>query len=140
MVFTFMPGSAETANILIVDDEERVAETLALILSTLGYAVRVATSAENALEIMTNWRPDLAILDVMLPKMNGIDLAIIFKVSYPDCRVLLFSGQPEAGALLDEAHRKGYLFEILPKPLHPDLILSSVKGLLSSRTGRPADA
>ena len=131
-----MPGSGK---ILIVDDEVKVSDTLALILSALGYEAKVAYSAEKAIETFAEWEPDLAILDVMLPAMNGIDLAIVLKSNYPRCRLVLFSGQPDTSRLLEEAWEKGYTFEILAKPLHPTFLLDKVSNLLATNE-KHADA
>jgi CheY-like chemotaxis protein len=82
--------------------------------------------------VIAEWRPDLAILDVMLPKMNGIDLAIVIKANYPGCHVLLFSGHANTAMLLEEAGRKGYQFEVLAKPVHPSLMLERASCLLAA--------
>jgi len=125
--------------ILVVDDEVTVAETLALILQGCHYDVRAAFSAEQAIEILAEWRPDLVITDVMLPQMNGIDLGCVVKANYPNCGVLLVSGHPGTTELLEIAWQKGNHFEILAKPLHPAVILDMVAGLLPSAAGE-ADA
>jgi DNA-binding response OmpR family regulator len=75
--------------ILIVDDERTIADTLAVIFSQSGYETRAAYSSEQALEIIAEWLPDLAIIDVVLPLMNGIDLAILLRAQCPTCRLLL---------------------------------------------------
>jgi DNA-binding NtrC family response regulator len=126
--------------ILVVDDETSIADTLALILSTRGYELRVAYSAEAAIEILSEWSPDLAIMDVMLPQMNGIDLAIVIKANYPGCRIILFSGQPDTSKLLDEALKKGHRFDILAKPIHPGFILDTVSDMFSAGQEPLADA
>jgi DNA-binding NtrC family response regulator len=135
-----MPGAAGNRKILIIDDEPSVADTLALIFTARGYRCRVAYAAETAIEILAEWPPDLAIVDVMLPLMNGIDFAIVLLANYPACRVVLFSGQPDTGRLLEEADKKGYHFEVLAKPLHPSLILDTVNNLLFACKERPAEA
>jgi len=119
----------EKHRVLVVDDEPVIADTLALIFSRSGYQGRAAYSAEEALVLIPEWRPELAILDVYLPKMNGIELAIWMKAEYPECRVSLFSGQPGAGDLLAAA---GHKFEILAKPMHPSEILGVASRLLRS--------
>ncbi|MGA8743292.1 MAG: response regulator, partial [Terracidiphilus sp.] len=118
--------------ILIVDDEAAIADTLVLIFQLQHYEMRVAYSAEQAIEVIAEWRPDLAILDVMLPEMNGIDLAIVIKANYPCCHVLLFSGHANTAMLLEEAGRKGYQFEVLAKPVHPSLMLERSFFLLAT--------
>lgn len=135
-----MPGNGAIRRILIIDDEPAIAETLAIILSTRGYEVKVSYSAEEAIETIAGWRPDLAIVDVMLPMMNGIDFSIVLKANYPGCSILLFSGQPDTGALLEEALKKGHRFEVLAKPLHPAFLLETVQNLLGAKQEPVADA
>ncbi len=124
-----IPGSRR---ILVVDDEEAIADTLTLIFRSNGYEARTSYSAEQALEQLEEWQPDLAIIDVVLPGMNGIEFAMFLKASYPQVHFLLFSGQPGTGGLLEEAKRKGHLFEILAKPLHPTFMLATVADMLSA--------
>lgn len=121
-----------TRRILIVDDEPSIADTLALIFRTQHYEARVAYSAERAIEIIAEWRPDLSIIDVMLPEMNGIDLAIVIKANYRGCHVLLFSGHSNTAMLLEEAVKKGHQFEVLAKPVHPNLMLERASELLAT--------
>jgi DNA-binding NtrC family response regulator len=125
-----MSAGAAPRKILIVDDEAAVADSLQLIFSIRGYEVRVAYSAEQAIEVLSEWEPHLAILDVMLPQMNGIQLAGILKGNYPLCRILLISGHPGTSELLNDANAHGSSFEILAKPLHPKFILDMVSNLL----------
>lgn len=127
-----MAGLSGNRRILIVDDEPSIADTLALIFRSNGYEARTAYSAEQALELLEEWQPDLSIIDVVLPGMNGIEFAIFLRASYPDIHFLLFSGQPGTSGLLEDAKRKGHLFEILAKPLHPSFMLATVAEMLSS--------
>jgi DNA-binding NtrC family response regulator len=132
-----MLGAAGSRKILIVDDEVTIADTLALIFSSSGYEARTSYSAEQALAMLEEWRPDLAIIDVVLPGMNGIEFAIFLKSSYPECQFLLFSGQPGTSNLLEEAKEKGHLFEILAKPLHPTFMLATVSDMLTHHQDPP---
>jgi CheY-like chemotaxis protein len=119
-----MPSPGGNHTVLIVDDEKIIGETLGSIFTTRGYEARAAQSAEEAIEVLAEWQPNLAILDVRLPKMNGIDLAIALKNSHPACRVLLLSGYPNTVDLVARAQADGHLFEVLAKPVHPTVIRS----------------
>jgi len=125
-------GLGANHTVLIVDDEKIICATLAAIFTSRGYEARIAYSAEQAVEVMAEWQPDLAILDVGLPKMNGIDLATALRASHPACRVLLFSGQPNTTDVLEHAAECGHLFEILAKPVPPNLMLDAAANLLSA--------
>jgi DNA-binding NtrC family response regulator len=122
--------------VLIVDDEQTIADTLALIFSSGGYETQTAYTAEQAIEIVAQWLPDLAIIDVVLPQTNGIDLAILLTAHCPACRVMLFSGQAVTVDLLAEASKKGYKFEILAKPAHPTVMLETALNLLAANQSK----
>lgn len=127
-----MPKEVGERRILIVEDEPVVADTLRQILSSSDYDTRVAYSAETALSCLSRWSPDLAILDVILPNMNGIELAMALKERLPECRILLISGQPSVEDLLQDARKQGHEFKILAKPVHPTEILDTIAALFSA--------
>jgi DNA-binding NtrC family response regulator len=126
-----MSNLEENRKVLVVDDEKTISDSLTVIFRNHGYQARAAYSAEEAIDLIAEWQPNLALLDVNLPNMNGIDLAIALKTSTPNCRVLLFSGYPDADDLLHAAAQMGHVFEIISKPVHPTLLLNTVANSLS---------
>jgi len=125
-----MSGANEKTRVLIVDDERVIADSLALIFSNEGYEGRAVYSAEQALELISEWIPQLAIIDVKLPGKNGIDLAIHVKEEYRDCRVILFAGQAATSDLLASVRQSGHFLDILEKPVHPSKLLFLASRLL----------
>ena len=109
--------------VLIVDDERTITDTLVMIFSGNGYDARGVYSAEDARDLILTWSPNLAIIDVLLPEMNGIDLAILLKAMCPDCHLTLFSGHGATADLLEPALHQGYRFEVRSKPVHPSELL-----------------
>jgi CheY-like chemotaxis protein len=120
-----MPGPNTLA--FVVDDEEVIATTLALILKGSGFEVVAFTDPVKALLAAEMRCPDFLITDVMMPVLNGVDLAVQFKAIYPQCRVLLFSGAIFSSSLIEGAREKGHEFQILAKPVHPNELLSTLK-------------
>jgi DNA-binding response OmpR family regulator len=120
------------ARVLVIDDEPIIAETLAIVFSSAGYETRVVQSAEAALALLKTqeWVPQFAIIDVNLPGMNGIDLAIVLKEQFPQLRVSLFSGRPATADLLEVARQQGHSFDIIAKPVHPTVFLGMVASSL----------
>lgn len=131
-----MTGAEGKRRIFIVDDERELTDSLAAIFLQHGYDVRVAGSAEEAIELIAAWQPDLALVDVGLPGMNGIDLAMAIREAQPSCRLLLISGQQTTHDRLEEAARKGNLFEFLAKPVHPLFMLDYVASRLEPQLPR----
>jgi CheY-like chemotaxis protein len=69
-----MAGPLSGRSVLVVEDDADSAEVLSLYLASHGGDVKVAGSGKDALEIVSRWRPDIMLLDISLPEMNGYDL------------------------------------------------------------------
>src|ERR1700683_2508754 len=122
--------SAMRPVVLVVDDESAIADTVTEILSRNGYAAITAYDADEALEIALTTPPEMLITDVILPGMNGIELAIKIRRIFPDCKILLFSGQAATVDLLASANGAGHHFNLLSKTIHPrDLLAKVSEGL-----------
>jgi len=113
--------------IFVVDDERRIADTLALILRNSGHEARAFYDAESALHQFDFLRPELLISDVVMPGMNGVQLAILVREYYPECRILLFSGQASTANILKMAGNRGQTFELLEKPIQPTELLARIE-------------
>ena len=113
--------------VLVVDDERVIADTLAMILNQSGFDARAVYSGEKAVEMASTFTPDMLITDVIMADLNGIDAAIMIRSILPKIKILLFSGQAATADLLEKARAKGYEFEILAKPVHPQDLLSRLK-------------
>src|SRR5437764_10074652 len=115
-------------SVLIVDDEHLIADTLAEILNDSGNFVAVAVyDGASALEQVRNTGLDILITDVVMPEMNGIELAKAIKSMYPKTRIVLLSGQAQTRDLIQQAEHEGYGFELWAKPIHPDILLERLK-------------
>ena len=119
--------------VLVVDDESAIADTLSEILTLSGYAAMPVYDGEEALETALLMPPELLITDVMLPGMSGIELAISIRRIFPDCKVLLFSGQAATTDLLASAKRAGHEFTLLNKPVYPTDLLRRVSESLDTK-------
>lgn len=113
--------------VFVVDDEPVIAVTLALILKQAGFDAIAFDHPEKAIATSKHTTPDLLITDVMMPGMTGVELAIRFRKTFPECKVLLFSGQAATANLLTEAHEQGYDFDLLAKPVHPADLLAKLR-------------
>ncbi len=114
--------------VLVVDDEQLIADTLAIILNQHGFDALAVYTGIGAVEQARSIRPDLIISDVIMPDMDGIQAAINIRQFLPHCKILLFSGQAATANLLEEARQRGHEFEILAKPVHPQDLLAKLKG------------
>jgi DNA-binding NtrC family response regulator len=113
----------------VVDDEEIIASTLAAILKISGFSSHAFKDPWDALKSAESRAPSLVVSDVIMPGMNGIELAVRLKSKYPKCKILLFSGQAATADLLESARAEGHDFVLLEKPIHPSDLLAAIKKL-----------
>jgi len=125
-----MANMRKAVRVYVVDDEDVIAYSLAMILRyNGGFHATAFDDSVEALEACLFDPPDLLITDVMMPKLNGIDLAIQVQEHCPTCKVLLFSGQLATVSLLESVRAKGYNFEMLSKPVHPADLLTKIQNI-----------
>lgn len=114
--------------ILVVDDEQALLNTLSSFFSSRGYKMMTATSAEAALELLKTEQPALAMVDIKLPGINGLELVKILKRDYPDTKVFVVTG-------FDEEHKQAAealgVDAYLPKPIALEQLKAHVARVLS---------
>jgi general secretion pathway protein E len=122
----------EKANILIVDDDANLCETLSDILEEKGYRVVVAYDGPKAIEEVKNQDFDLALIDIVMPGMNGIEVLREIKAINPQVTTMLITGHTALGGSVSEAIEAG-VDGVLYKPLDIDAIIE----MLASRAEVP---
>lgn len=120
--------------VLVVDDEPLIATTVAAILNDNGFEATHAFCAEDALAAARDFRPDIVLSDVLMPRMSGIDLGMRLRHELPSAHVILFSGQAATTELLRKATLDGYDFELLAKPIHPEELIAHLGSLKLPRS------
>ena len=120
-------GDDARAKVLIVDDQRLIADTLAEILSNAGFDAVAAYDGFDALDKASRFNPQWVVTDVLMPRMNGVELAIALRKNFPSSAILLFSGQAGISDILQEGRRQGYQFELIAKPIHPLKLIERLK-------------
>jgi DNA-binding NtrC family response regulator len=123
------------ARILIVDDERMIADTLSVIFRRVGYETFTAYNGLLGLDAARKVAPNLVLSDVVMPELDGIAMAMEIRTTLPEIRVLLFSGQAGTLDLLHDAEQRGFHFELMQKPVHPDEIIRKVAAELAGVAG-----
>ncbi len=116
-------------SILVVDDEAALRNLIYEVLDEKGYRVLCVESAEKALEVLTTEQIDLILSDVIMPGMNGYELALIVMKKYPHVKIQIMSGFND-NSFNNEAYEKLYQ-KCLKKPLHASQLLAIVKDIFS---------
>ena len=121
--------------VLVVEDNDDVGQFSTELLEDLGYTVRRVASADAALAILAEdeFSADLVFSDVIMPGMNGVELAGIVRERYPGLPVVLTSGY--SNVLAENAHRG---FELIQKPYSVELLSRILRKAISE--ARPQEA
>ncbi len=121
---------AEEIRILIVDDEADILEILSYNLSKEGYDVKTAKSGKKALKIVKDWIPELILLDIMMPEMDGIELCNLFREipSLEYTLIAFLTARSESFTQISALEAGADDF--ITKPIKPNVLKSKVKSLL----------
>jgi len=122
--------------ILVVDDDRAVRESLRRSLSFNGYSVALAEDGVKALDVITNDRPDALVLDVMMPRLDGLEVCRQLRSTGDDLPILVLTARDaisERVAGLDAGAD-----DYLPKPFALEELLARLRALL--RRTQPDDS
>jgi two-component system, NtrC family, response regulator HydG len=115
----------EKIQVLIVDDEVRFARNVSKLLDTRRFDVSVAHNGLDALDLVHKTRPDVVVLDIRMPEMDGIETLLAMKNLDPEIQVIILTGHAdvETGIM---AIREG-AFDYLFKPCDMDILTGKIR-------------
>lgn len=131
--------------VLVVDDEANILLSLEFLMKKAGYDLRAARDGEEALAEMQKARPDLVLLDVMMPKRNGFDVCEIIRANpeWKDVRIIMLTAKGR-----DVEREKGLAVgadDYITKPFSTREVVERVKGWLAGapnsaeESGKPCE-
>ncbi len=125
----------ESRTILLVDDEPDLVQLVSVRLQVAGYHVITASDGQQALDAVKQTRPDLIILDLMLPKVDGYKVCRLLKFDdrYKKIPILVFTARAQDGdiRMATECGADAYL----TKPFEAQTLLSKLRDLMSAAGG-----
>ncbi|MCG3132975.1 MAG: Alkaline phosphatase synthesis transcriptional regulatory protein PhoP [Planctomycetes bacterium] len=124
------PARGAAPRVLVADDEPFILRSLSFVLERAGFEVSQATNGDQALEVLRDRRPQVCILDVMMPKRSGYEVCQVVKGD-PDLRgthviLLTAKGQDSARARGMESGADEYM----TKPFSPSRIVERIREVL----------
>jgi excisionase family DNA binding protein len=121
-------GSTAGPLVLVVDDDARIREYVRVNLEMEGYIVREAASAEEALAAIDDQAPELVLLDVVMPGVDGWQMLQRMQERHGSIPVIMFSGQVDEQAAADASERGAHGF--IGKPFDPQQLIERAKQLV----------
>lgn len=124
----------EKQKILIIDDEMEMTQLLRIELETEGYAVSTANDGQAGLQLIREEKPDLILLDVMMPKMDGYEVLKTFKADpdFTNTPVIMLTAKG-----LSEEIQKGLdlgVDDYIAKPFHANLLIKRIGTILKTKS------
>lgn len=123
------------ANILLVEDDLRLKDTYDIIFKKEGHNVVRAVDGEDALEKVKDFEPDLILLDLMMPKKNGLEFLAEYdpKNKHPNVKVVVFSNMSMPDEM-DKAYELGATKYLLKSSVSPKEIADIVAETITSQS------
>jgi len=129
-------AAARLPLVVCVDDDVLFVRSLARTLRRQGYRVLTYTEPELALEELAVVKPDLVILDILMPGMSGLEVLGEIRRFHPASLPVLLLSSLEGDGRMEEGRRRGAA-SYLAKPCPPEILLETVRRLLASRVLLP---
>ena len=128
-----MPTSENTLRVLVVDDNRDGADALGLLVEELGNQVHVTYGGAKALEVATAFRPDLMLVDLVMPDMDGFGLAMRFRQipTFAQTRIVAITGHA------DEEHKSSAVKAGFDTVLFKPVALKEIKAVFASVLAEP---
>jgi DNA-binding NtrC family response regulator len=121
---------ADHGKLLIVDDQKGMTKVISATASELGFSTREVNDADRATQAFLEFRPDLLVLDLIMPEKDGIDVLNEVLLLDPSVRLILISGYGDAYLRLGEAVSKFYrpdALEVLRKPFRIEALRGALR-------------
>ena len=116
--------------ILLVDDEPDILEFLSYNLTKEGYNLRTAKSGKKALKIVSSWVPELIIMDLMMPEMDGIELCGLIREDTTLDKTLVVFLTARGESFTEITALDSGADDYITKPIKPNLLKSKIKAIL----------
>ena len=118
--------------ILVCDDEENIRESVKLILDDEPYLQAFATNGREVIKKVKEFKPDIIILDIKMPKLSGLDAIEQIKAINPNVKIIMISGyeQPD---VIKEALSRG-ASDYLPKSFSGRQLKDAIKRILKKKS------
>lgn len=123
----------KTTTIMVVDDSPFASKQIKDIVEDNGYEViGYAKNGEEGIELYKEIHPDVVILDIIMPGIDGLETAEILRKNDPDVKIMMLSSLCDAGTL-EEVKGVG-VHHLIPKPVEEDLLLATLELLMKQNS------
>ncbi|MCC8247035.1 response regulator transcription factor [Saccharothrix luteola] len=124
-------------SVLLVEDDEHIRQALGLALADEGFAVTDAVSGEQALDLLTTARPDVVLLDLVLPGVDGLQVCRTLRAR-GDLPIIIVTARTDAADVI--AGLEAGADDYVTKPLVASVLAARIRALLRRRGGRHHEA
>lgn len=124
-----MDGTEKKIRLMLVDDEDEFRAATGRALSRRGFEIVEAESGERALEMLSDTRPDLVVLDLRMEGLDGIDTLGEIRETNPDLPVIILTGHGQLDDALSGIRLK--IVDFLQKPVDVEKLAARIRGLLA---------
>jgi excisionase family DNA binding protein len=118
-------------SVIVIDDDEKVCRAMGRLLKRFGCRVQQATAGKEGLDLVAQEAPDIILLDLVMPEMNGIQFLKLLREAHPDLPVVIVTGFPDS-ELMQQASQYAPVM-LLAKPIDAALLERTLRSVLGEK-------
>jgi len=122
--------SKRKKSVLIVDDEPSIRDSVSRILQKYGYQAESACGGKEALETAPLFKPDVVLLDIIMPGMDGYEVCKRLRVICPNSKIIYFTAKVELRNIFEDGEGAVTADAILEKPANSETILACIERVM----------
>lgn len=122
-------SEARRLRVLVVDDEKNIADTIRIILSKEGIEAVAVYGGRAAVEKAVEWKPDVLLVDYVMPDLNGLEAAKKICEKHSACRVMVLSALADIYELQRELLRCEHPYQVVTKPVYPTELVRLIRAI-----------
>jgi CheY-like chemotaxis protein len=123
--------SSRKKSVLIVDDEPSIRDSVSRILQKRGYHVASARNGNEALEMTPIFKPDVVLLDIIMPGIDGYEVCRHLKTACPEVKVIYFTAKVELRDISEDCREIDLADAVIEKPANSEAILTAIEQVLA---------
>lgn len=119
--------SRHKTNVLIVDDEPSIRDSVGRILENRGYQVATACGGKEALDMVSDFKPDVVLLDIIMPGLDGYEVCRQLRAGLPSVKIIYFTAKVEVDDLKENVTGPSQADAVIEKPANSEKIITCIE-------------
>ena len=125
--------SRHRKNVLIVDDEPSIRDSVGRILERRGFLVKTASCGKEAFDLVAVFKPDVVLLDIIMPGLDGYEVCKQLRRDFPTVKIIYFTAKVEVEDFKSAGRESSQADAVIEKPTSSEKIVACIEQVCNSK-------